>query len=311
MYVGQQDSDPHAKQPFVSDDVVNLWEEAAKELRKMGAEIIYTDFPLVTNYENETSGEANNVLGAPAGWNHVERSALIAKAWDDFLEQNRDEDYHSLVDIEDPMLLFPKPPDYLPDKWIEARNWINYASLPSLAEELKETCIYDLPGLPEALHALEAQRKRDLEYWMEQHNLDVIAFPAQGDVGFTDVETNFENAKHSLLNGVKYSNGNRAFRHLGVPTVSVPMGMLSDKQMPMNITFLGKAYTDTTLLSYAYAFEQFTRKRVPPPLTPASHIRHCNAQTHRPTTPTMGHATIRLGNRSNPARRLLHTPGLG
>ena len=44
------------------------------------------------------------------------------------------------------------------------------------------------------------------------------------------MEFEYESTKHSLTNGVKYSNGNRAIRHLGVPTVSVPMGMMEKKK---------------------------------------------------------------------------------
>ncbi|CAO2651429.1 Nn.00g039990.m01.CDS01 [Neocucurbitaria sp. VM-36] len=268
MYVNQKDSDPHAKHPYVSLEVVQLWEQAAKDLEALGAEVVYTDFPLVTRYENDSiSGEANNVTGAPSDWNQVERGILIAKAWNDFLEQNGDDDIQSLADIEDPTMLFPKPKDYKPDTFLEVRNWINYAGLPALLAQVKDTSIYDLPGLSQAVKALEAQRKRDFEEWMDQNKLDIVVFPAQGDVGLADLEFNLESVKHSLQNGVKYSNGNRAIRHLGVPTVSVPMGLMSEKKMPVNVTFVGRAYEDTKLLEYAYAFEQATKRRVSPPLT--------------------------------------------
>jgi len=79
--------------------------------------------------------------------------------------------------------------------------------------------------MPKVLAALEVQRKRDLEVWKDSLNLDMIVFPANGDVGRADLEENLESAEHALRNGVKYSNGNRALRHLGVPTVSVRMGL--------------------------------------------------------------------------------------
>ena len=267
MYVGQKYSDPHAKPTYVSPEVIALWEATARDLETLGAEIIYTDFPLVTNYENDSvSGEANNVVGQPADWNHLERGILIAQAWDAFLVQNNDANIKCLADIKDPAMLFPKPRDYKPDTFLEVRNWINYAGLPDLVQPNKS--IHDVPGLAQALSALEAQRKRDLEDWMDAQHLDVMAFPAQGDVGLADLEFNLESSTHSLRNGVKYSNGNRAIRHLGVPTVSVPMGIMAgDKKMPVNMTFAGKAHTDTQLLAYAYAFERATRRREAPSLT--------------------------------------------
>jgi Asp-tRNA(Asn)/Glu-tRNA(Gln) amidotransferase A subunit family amidase len=266
MYIGGRDSDPHAKHPYVSQEVIALWQETEKDLKELGVEIVHTDFPLVTNYENDsTSGEANNVEGRPANWNLLERGILIAKAWDAFLVSNRDSNIKSLADIKDPAMLFPRPTGYLPDKFLEVRNWIDYPGLPKLMDSIKEKSIHDIDGMEQALKALEAQRKRDLEDWMDENNLDIIAFPAQGDVGLADLEFEYESTKHSLTNGVKYSNGNRAFRHLGVPTVSVPMGIMKEKKMPVNITFAGKGYHDHELLAYAWAYEQATKKRIPPP----------------------------------------------
>lgn len=265
MYIGLIDSDPHAKPVYVSPEVIALWQETEKELQKLGAEVVYTDFPLVTNYENDSkSGEANNVDGQPSNWNSLERGYLVAKAWDEFLQQNKCPNIKSLADLNDSAMLFPKPKGYLPDTFLEVRNWIDYAGLPALLQDSKHESIHDIPGMKQALHALEAQRKRDLEDWMDSLKLDVIAFPAQGDVGLADLEFNLDSARHSLRNGVKYSNGNRAIRHLGVPTVSVPMGKMKEKGMPVNITFAGKAYHDTELLKYAYSFEQATKKRSVP-----------------------------------------------
>lgn len=269
MYVGQKDSDPHAKPTYVSPDVIAAWNQTAKDFESLGAEVVYTDFPLVTNYENDSvSHEANNVVGAPSNWNHVERGILIAKAWNTFLEQNNDPKIKSLRDIQNSAMLFPKPEPYVPDTFLEVRNWIDYAGLPSLLQQIERKSVFDVSGLEDAVKSLEAQRKRDLEDFMTEHKLDVIAFPAQGDVGLADLEFNLESTKHSLQNGVKYSNGNRAIRHLGVPTVSVPMGVLEGKGMPVNITFAGRAYEDPNLLEYAYAFEQATKRRISPPLAP-------------------------------------------
>jgi len=63
-------------------------------------------------------------------------------------------------------------------------------------------------------------------------------------------------------------NGNLAIRHLGVPTVTVPMGVMSDIGMPVGLTFAGRAYSDTALLSFAAAFEATGSRRMIPPRTP-------------------------------------------
>ncbi|KAG6364646.1 hypothetical protein INS49_006249 [Diaporthe citri] len=75
-------------------------------------------------------------------------------------------------------------------------------------------------------------------------------------------------AAEAWRNGVKYSNGNRALRHLGVPTVSAPVGLMADKSMPVNLTFAGRAYDDVTLLKCATAYEATSRSRTAPAHTP-------------------------------------------
>ncbi|KAK1622742.1 hypothetical protein BDP81DRAFT_506715 [Colletotrichum phormii] len=126
--------------------------------------------------------------------------------------------------------------------------------------------IYDLPGCADALIALEEARKRDLEDWMDENGFDVVVFPTNGDVGRADSEDNRESMAYSLRDGLKYSNGNRALKHLGVPAITVPMGTLSDKKIPVGLTSTGKAWTDSELLRYAYAFESSRRRRDSPSL---------------------------------------------
>src|SRR2546425_3674994 len=50
-------------------------------------------------------------------------------------------------------------------------------------------------------------------------------------------------------------------------SITVPSGFTSDN-LPVGITFFGKAYSEPTLLKLAYAYEQATHHRVPPKTTP-------------------------------------------
>jgi Asp-tRNA(Asn)/Glu-tRNA(Gln) amidotransferase A subunit family amidase len=52
-----------------------------------------------------------------------------------------------------------------------------------------------------------------------------------------------------------------------VPSVVVPAGFTSTG-LPAGITFLGRPYEDAAMLRLAYAYEQATKKRVPPSATP-------------------------------------------
>ncbi|KAK3704692.1 hypothetical protein LTR37_013666 [Vermiconidia calcicola] len=268
MYIGEQD--PKAKPTVVSEDVVELWKRAQKDIEALGATVVETDFPLVTNYEDDSvSGRPNNVQGFKPDWNGKERGELVAYLWDDFLRQSGDPNFSSGLGSVDGSQMFPRPEDYIPDRYMEIKNFLDYPALVELCKTRNGKSIWEVDGIQEALPALEAQRKRDLEDWMDNEGIDIVVFPANGDVGKADLDTNDESAKHALQNGVKYSNGNRALRHMGVPTVSVPMGIMAKSKMPVNLTFAGKHGQDADLLRYAYAFEKRTNRRIQPPVTPA------------------------------------------
>lgn len=49
-----------------------------------------------------------------------------------------------------------------------------------------------------------------------------------------------------------------------VPSIVVPAGFTRD-QLPAGITFLGRPYDDSNMIKLAYAYEQATRHRKPPP----------------------------------------------
>ena len=269
MYVGGHTQG--AKPTVVSQDVIDLWKKAKSDLEALGATVIETDFPLVVNYENDSvSGQANNVVGLTSDWHIKERRELVAYAWDDFLKANRDPKYPGLGSVDGAQIFPPRPENYLPDKYMELKNFMNYPGLVELTRHRPAgKSLWDIDGIAEALSALEAQRKRDLEDWMDEHGIDVVVFPANGDIGRADLEVNEESAKHALQIGVKYSNGGRTIRHLGVPTVSVPMGIMQRSSMPVNLTFAGKHGQDADLLQYAYDFEQYGNRRIAPPVTPA------------------------------------------
>lgn len=266
MYIGKHDS--KAKPVQVAPGVVKLWTRACSDLEALGATVIETDFPLVTNYEDDSvSGQPNNVVGSPLDWNEKERGELVAFSWDDFLKENADPKFPDLASV-DGEKIFPRPKGYIPDQYLEVKNFMNYPKLVEIASFRNGKSIWEIDGLAEALPALESQRKRDLEGWMDSSGIDLVVFPANGDVGKADLDTNDDSARHALLNGVKYSNGNRAIRHMGVPTVSVTMGLIETIKMPVNLTFAGKHGQDADLLRYAFAFEQQSKRRIAPTRTP-------------------------------------------
>jgi Asp-tRNA(Asn)/Glu-tRNA(Gln) amidotransferase A subunit family amidase len=54
----------------------------------------------------------------------------------------------------------------------------------------------------------------------------------------------------------------------GFPAINVPMGYTRGGTLPAGITFYGRAWSEATLIKYAYAYEQSTRHRRAPATTP-------------------------------------------
>lgn len=52
-----------------------------------------------------------------------------------------------------------------------------------------------------------------------------------------------------------------------VPSITVPSGFTTD-HLPVGITFLGRPYSEPTMLKLAYSYEQATHHRIPPKTTP-------------------------------------------
>ena len=53
----------------------------------------------------------------------------------------------------------------------------------------------------------------------------------------------------------------------GYPLLCVPAGYVYG--LPVGINFMGRAYSEPTLIKLAYAFEQLTKVRRPPEYLPA------------------------------------------
>jgi amidase len=64
-----------------------------------------------------------------------------------------------------------------------------------------------------------------------------------------------------------FGNNRRLSPVLGFPALAVPAGFVGD--LPVGIEFMARPFAESNLFRMAYAFEQGTRHRRPPPLTPA------------------------------------------
>ncbi len=188
-------------------------------------------------------------------------------ALDAFLRDNADPELSSWADV-DGDSVFPIEDAPVPVWITRARGGFDWQRLAELVKQGLPETFDAVPGIDQLLQGLEQARREDFEDWMVELKLDLIVFPAAGDVGRVDLFTRPESLEAASRNGVVYSNGNRVIRHLGIPTVTVPMGFMGDIQMPVGLTFAGPAYSDDALLDHASAYEAATRRRQPAFLTP-------------------------------------------
>ena len=257
---------PTGQKIITRDSIIELWQQARRALEAAGAEVIEVDFPLVSNCEGDRPG-------APTVFNrglvsttflHDELWELSAWAFDDFLRANGDPKLNCLADVDGPKI-FPHDPGTLPNREDDlAAGMDEYVKMAKRGI----TPWDQIASLPDGLRGLEKTRKIDLEDWMDDRQLDAVIFPTVADVGPADADVNPESADIAWSNGVWVANGNLAIRHLGVPTVTVPMGIMHDIGMPVGLTFAGRAYDDSALLTLASAFEATGSKRKVPPRTP-------------------------------------------
>ncbi|MEI9421183.1 amidase [Mesorhizobium sp. Cs1299R1N1] len=263
MYIGR---DSEADRPIETRaSVLALWEQAAADLRRLGAEVVEVDFPVVSNYERDRPGARTMVERGLVPRDFAERELwdLSIWGWDDFLRANADPALPDLAAVDGPRI-FPQPPGTLPDRYEGGFDLARYV------ERAKSgvTPLADIPALEDGIKGLETTRRVDFEEWLDANRLDAVVLPAAADVGPADADVNEASADLAWRNGTWVANGNLVWRHFGIPTVTVPMGTMADIGMPVGLTFAGKAYDDERLLCMAGDFEHATQRRTRPPRTP-------------------------------------------
>lgn len=263
MYIAR---DSRADRPIETRaSVLALWEQAAADLTRLGAEVIEVDFPVVSNYERDRPGSRTMVERGLVPPDFADREIwdLCIWGWDDFLRANADPALPGLISV-DGTKIFPQPPGTLPDRYEGGFDLSEYVE----RARSGVTSVTEIPTIEDGLKGLEATRRIDFEDWLDLHAIDAVVLPAAADVGPADADVNEPSAALAWRNGTWVANGNLVWRHFGIPTVTVPMGTMADIGMPVGLTFAGKAYDDERLLRMAGDFERSTQRRTRPPRTP-------------------------------------------
>ena len=96
---------------------------------------------------------------------------------------------------------------------------------------------------------MKGSRQEGIDRVMNEHNLDAIIAPTGGPAWKTD-----------LTNGDSYHLGSSSPAAMaGYPNITVPMGYIDE--LPVGISFFGKAWSEPVLLEIAYSFEIGTKHR--------------------------------------------------
>lgn len=99
---------------------------------------------------------------------------------------------------------------------------------------------------------LKATRENGIDKLLKEHQLDVLMAPTGGPAWKTD-----------WINGDLFLGSSSSYAAIsGYPDISVPMGFIDE--LPVGISFFGKAWSEPTLLEIAYSFEQATKHRKAP-----------------------------------------------
>jgi amidase len=138
--------------------------------------------------------------------------------------------------------------------------------LPFFGQEIMEMADKKGPLTEDKYRAELAQnlrlaRTKGIDAVMTKYKLDALVAPTGGPAWLID-----------LVNGdggtAAAPGPSTVAAVAGYPHITVPMGFVAD--LPVGLSFVGRAWSEPTLIRLAYAYEQATRHRHPPRLAPSA-----------------------------------------
>ncbi|MFY9152080.1 MAG: amidase [Prolixibacteraceae bacterium] len=205
--------------------VDNLIANAVKILKEQGAEVIEN-----LKFENQSE------------WGKLEWQVLISEFKADlnaYLETRNGLQVKTLADL---IEFNRKSPD-------QELKWFGQ----EIFEEAEKTSGLEEPVYLEALKKVkELTRSKGIDLLMDQHQLDALIAPTNGPAWTID-----------WVNGDHFSGSSSEPAAIsGYPNITVPAGYIHE--LPVGISFFGRAWSEPTLIKLAFAYEQATKHRKAP-----------------------------------------------
>ena len=252
---------------YTRPSITTLLLRAVDDLGKLGADVRWTSLPLRDAYDSapRTLKTFTDAGMLPPNWMQHEWLQLNTAVLEEFIKEFDIEGITSLLDV-DPDDIFPNPLNSIDHRI--GRRYGFYRQANAYIRSGHMVPAAQTPDLAKGLKGLEAIRKHYFEQWLRSENLDLLVFPTNSNIAHADADVDMAHSTEAWQDGTWFSNGNRMIRHLGIPSVSVSMGVMDDTGVPAGLTFIGPSGSDRLLLACAYEYEQSTRRRIAPRRTP-------------------------------------------
>ncbi|MGG6264924.1 amidase [Leptolyngbya sp. AN03gr2] len=241
-YVGQ--GDPANGESFPIDpEVLAAFENAKDFLEAQGATLVEVDIPAHKTWFTEFPPE-----GYPES--SAERIAQTrAYYYEHIIKGYNNPEISSFVDLLD---LIPQ----------DNPNYEYVAGIANTISEGDAKPWSEVPEVDQALTAIAELRTNEYENFMSENGIDAFVFPTLNYLAPPQGEGADE--VYSLYGALP---ARFEANILGVPAVTVPMGY-STEGIPMSLEFMGNYFGEAEILGYAYDYEQATKLRRLPDLTP-------------------------------------------
>lgn len=214
----------HKKSLGYSDKVDFLMDEAVKQLKEGGAEIVEIDFPEDKSYEDASF-------------------QVMLYEFKDGLNK-----YFAALSDNIPVKNLGELIEFNKSDSVELK-FFDQAIL-EMAEKKGDI---ESPEYKKALaKMLRATQENGIDLVMKKNKLDAIISPTGSAAWKTD-----------LLLGDHFIGGSSSLAAIsGYPAITVPMGFIEN--LPVGITFYGRAWSEPILIEIAYSYEQGTKHRKSP-----------------------------------------------